>query len=642
MSEANGRAAANGAANANAAPAPRRRPSAASFNAAAAARPPASALSSSLGAQARALQTAAAAANGPTAATGAPPSPAAPSPRRPSATAISPAVLPSSAFPAASRPSPVPAVPSPRSGGVLSPSPPMSPGSLPRSIPSAAAVAGYAVFAPASPIRGPDGILVASGSTPRSATYASFGGRETGDPADPGATPPLRPRSRLAGSVTPNPEVLLSEAHMARVVAEHLVSRSADSNSTGNPVTESESSKPVDQADQDSYGTSHSLPGGAVTSDIYRWQRRASVASAARRRNSEPDLSLPYRRTPDQVRASDLMEPGAFRRNYVATRAAAEGREPLNFTRNFIDFLVLYGFYGGDVVPEEEEEEDEEAAVEAAVTAQRGLAVGETRPPAQPPADEVTPLLHRRASTSAAHSSVKGTSDRKAFFMLVKAFVGTGVLFLPKAFANGGMGFSVFLMIVLAWLSLHCMLLLVETSRKLGGSFGDVGEKLYGPGVRSLVLASIAISQAGFCCAYYIFVAQNMRDLLMITSDCKWVLPDWIFLLVQLAIYVPLSWVRRIKHFHLTSLVADAFIFAGLGYIFYFDLAQLAARGPARDVAWVNLESFPLFIGTAMFAFEGICLILPIAESMKRPERFGGILSLVMLLVCVVFVAIGA
>jgi solute carrier family 36 (proton-coupled amino acid transporter) len=88
---------------------------------------------------------------------------------------------------------------------------------------------------------------------------------------------------------------------------------------------------------------------------------------------------------------------------------------------------------------------------------------------------EQAPLLPRSVSR-AASSRIKGTSDSKAFFMLTKAFVGTGVLFLPNAFRDGGMGFSILLLVFIAAMTLHCMLLLAETSQKLEGkSFGDLG-----------------------------------------------------------------------------------------------------------------------------------------------------------------------
>jgi solute carrier family 36 (proton-coupled amino acid transporter) len=54
-----------------------------------------------------------------------------------------------------------------------------------------------------------------------------------------------------------------------------------------------------------------------------------------------------------------------------------------------------------------------------------------------------------------------------------------------------------------------------------------------------------------------------------------------------------------------TALIADVFILIGLGYIFTYDLVLIGNEG-VKDVPWINLQSFPLFIGTAMFAFEGI------------------------------------
>jgi proton-coupled amino acid transporter len=171
-------------------------------------------------------------------------------------------------------------------------------------------------------------------------------------------------------------------------------------------------------------------------------------------------------------------------------------------------------------------------------------------------------------------------------------------------------------MILLGSATLHCMLLLAETSSALGNrSFGDIGQVLFGDRFRQIVLYSIAISQMGFCCAYFIFVGQNLRDIIMDITQCRIVLPDWIFILIQLLIYIPLAWVRRIKNFGFTALIADVFILLGLAYIFFYDFVKLSKSG-IQDVPLINTDSFSLFVGTAMFAFEGICLMLPIAQSM--------------------------
>lgn len=253
----------------------------------------------------------------------------------------------------------------------------------------------------------------------------------------------------------------LTQEEVARLVSEHLVAPE-DTEAVG----ESQLVGSV----------SHGLLGGEVTRDIYQWQERHGSSSTHRRRNSEPDIRSIIGPIDEEIpRASDLREPGVFRRHFVHTQAQMQGKQPPNaLTRNFMDFLALYGFYGGDVYPEDQEEEYAEGDVEEDL--------GETQP-----------LVPRSRTPSVA--AVHGTSAKKAFFMVLKAFVGTGVLFLPKAFSNGGMAFSLVTLVVIGYLTLHCMLLLVETSRTLGGSFGDIGEHLYGQKMRQLVLGSIAISQ---------------------------------------------------------------------------------------------------------------------------------------------------
>lgn len=54
-----------------------------------------------------------------------------------------------------------------------------------------------------------------------------------------------------------------------------------------------------------------------------------------------------------------------------------------------------------------------------------------------------------------------------------------------------------------------------------------------------------------------------------------------------------------------------------------------------------NPLAFTLTIGSAIFTFEGISLILPIQSSMRKPEHFSGLLYFVMLLF-IIFTSVGA
>lgn len=99
--------------------------------------------------------------------------------------------------------------------------------------------------------------------------------------------------------------------------------------------------------------------------------------------------------------------------------------------------------------------------------------------------------------------------------------------------------------------------------------------------------------------------------------------------------------IRNIQKLSGTALVADAFILFGLIYIFSNEIKVLADNGLA-DVKLFNPRDFPLLIGTAVFSFEGIGLVIPITESMKEPRKFPAVLSGVMIGVMVLFAGGGA
>lgn len=68
------------------------------------------------------------------------------------------------------------------------------------------------------------------------------------------------------------------------------------------------------------------------------------------------------------------------------------------------------------------------------------------------------------------------------------------------------------------------------------------------------------------------------------------------FILIQLIVFLPLALVRDLAKLSTTALIADAFILAGLIYIFSSEVSIIADRGIA-DVQMFNSKDFPLFIG---------------------------------------------
>ncbi|KAF9407440.1 neutral amino acid transporter [Podila epigama] len=374
------------------------------------------------------------------------------------------------------------------------------------------------------------------------------------------------------------------------------------------------------------YNTAFKLPGGAITRDVYKWQ--ADQENDLLRRGRSKSFYLPR---PVEPALTSLREPGGMRRYHMIMKAEASGRQANLLTRSFIDFLAMYGHFAGEDLDDEEGGDFEPAPYdEEDVTGGAGSAG------TKPPGDENTPLIPRPQQTPQGDAT-----PSKAVFLLLKSFVGTGIMFLPKAFENGGILFSSIVLIAIAAISLLSFLLLVESRQVVPASFGDIGGHLYGPYMRWFVLFSVAVSQVGFVCAYMSFVATNLEALAHNLFEDAALYPSYFFVLIQLVAFIPLAMIRNITRLSFTAVIADVFICFGLIYLYYYDIFTIASSGIA-DVVLFNKKDFALFVGTAVFTFEGIGLIIPISESMKEPEKFPKVLTGVMIGITVLFTSLGA
>ncbi|KAH7342119.1 transmembrane amino acid transporter protein-domain-containing protein [Rhizoctonia solani] len=396
--------------------------------------------------------------------------------------------------------------------------------------------------------------------------------------------------------------------------------------------------------------------GGDVTHEIYKWHAEQGREHPRRPRSvsfSGPEVTV-------DPAFRHIREPGGFRRNYMVLAAREQGQEDPRMLHNFIEFLYLYGHFAGEDLEEEDEEDvgtpptDEEQGplLEGARTDEPDSQLIHRSVASLKPSER-TPLMSRSMSMSQSHASIRrrrrqsvgshgDATVTQAVLMLLKSFVGTGVLFLGKAFYNGGMLFSTVVLVIIALVSLWSFLLLVQAKFAVSGSFGDIGGALYGKWMRQLILASIVISQLGFVSAYLIFVAENLQAFILAVSKCQHLVSTTTLIFVQLVIFIPLSLVRNLAKLSTTALVADGFILVGLVYLFSMEAKVISDRGGVADIKWFNEKDFPLLIGTAVFSFEGVGLVIPITDAMREPRKFPKVLTGVMLFLVVLFGGAGA
>jgi proton-coupled amino acid transporter len=75
-----------------------------------------------------------------------------------------------------------------------------------------------------------------------------------------------------------------------------------------------------------------------------------------------------------------------------------------------------------------------------------------------------------------------------------------------------------------------------------------------------------------------------------------------------------------------------------LTLVYCVDLPDIRTR------EYVKFKTLPLFFGTSLFAFEGICLVLPLQNSMKNPKDFNkplGVMNVGMFFVSIIYLVLG-
>ncbi|KAF9148385.1 neutral amino acid transporter [Linnemannia schmuckeri] len=403
----------------------------------------------------------------------------------------------------------------------------------------------------------------------------------------------------------------------------------------GGPLDDS--TGPMKEEPTAATASSHfNLLGADVSNDVYKWhekeQRRQMLGGRPQTFHGAPPT--------DGSDIANIRAPGGFRRHFMQADAEARGElAPQLPTKSFIHFLGLFNMYEMDhfagenfhsiprrsiVVPKDIDKRRKSLAD----TLHSNRKVYR---PGQPIDDDEVVI----------EEPDEKISFGKAVGMLFKTFIASGILFLPNAFKNGGILFAPLFMTLIAMLCLHSFLLLVKCRELHPGSYGDIGQAFYGRWMRYIVLFAVAISQFGFCCGYCIFFAQQFAAVVDNLGGAH--LDRIVWIAIFFVILIPFTLIRNIGRLGFSTVVADLCIIVGLIYLYAYDIKQLVIyQGSPTPLQLFNSKDFGLFIGTAVFSYEGIGMVIPICSSMADPRQFPRALTIVLSVVCVLLVSFGS
>lgn len=249
------------------------------------------------------------------------------------------------------------------------------------------------------------------------------------------------------------------------------------------------------------------------------------------------------------------------------------------------------------------------------------------------------------------------TTDSETLIHLLKGSLGSGILAMPLAFANAGLWFGLVSIIVIGVICTYCVHILVKCSHILcrrtqtpSMSMADIAEIAFLAGPeplhkysrlsRFIITSFLNLTMIGCCCIYVVFVGTNIKQLVDTYFDMT--VDVRVVMLVLMVPLILLNLIRNLKYLAPFSMVANFLMAAGIGVTMYYILQDLPS--PDERPAIVAAKHWPMFFGTAIFALEGIGVVMSLENNMKTPQNFIGcpsVLNIGMTVVVILYTAVG-
>ena len=260
--------------------------------------------------------------------------------------------------------------------------------------------------------------------------------------------------------------------------------------------------------------------------------------------------------------------------------------------------------------------------------------------------NEVLPTSEGDISTGPPSSNGSGSgggSGNSSVFTdianMLKAFIGLNFMYVAYAFAQAGLLRGVIGLCLIALITEHCCLLLVDVkssmpprpNSKKPPTYGDIAKFVGGKPLEYLINVALMLTQFGYCVGYLIFISQTVHDLLRKVND-----PVWPYVFIPVPLLLTTAMLRSIRSLGPFSVLANAALLTGfVAVVFYI----------GKHFQWqqnyASWSTYPLFFGQMTAALEGIGLVIPVETSMKDPSQFPFVLRTALFILTSVLMTVG-
>ncbi|RZF43024.1 hypothetical protein LSTR_LSTR001202 [Laodelphax striatellus] len=250
------------------------------------------------------------------------------------------------------------------------------------------------------------------------------------------------------------------------------------------------------------------------------------------------------------------------------------------------------------------------------------------------------------------------TTDLDALLHVIKSSLGTGLLAMPFAFKHAGIIEGLFATIFVGVLCSHGTHLLVKVSQQMCAvlkkpslTYSETVEAVFQTSphqrlkaqssfVKKIVNTFLFLTYYGSNTAYIVIVAATLKEIakddLGYDYSVRW------YMLISTVPLLLIGTIRSMKYLVPFSMLANALLLTGIVFIFYYilqDLPPITSRNEFKAIS-----NFPIFFSTVICGLEGIGTILPVENSMRKPQHFlgcPGVLNIAMSVVVSLFTSVG-
>ncbi|KAJ0183683.1 hypothetical protein K1T71_000106 [Dendrolimus kikuchii] len=247
--------------------------------------------------------------------------------------------------------------------------------------------------------------------------------------------------------------------------------------------------------------------------------------------------------------------------------------------------------------------------------------------------EDYNPFEHRKL----AHP----TSDLDTLIHLLKGSLGSGILAMPMAFKNAGLFFGLVATFVIGGICTYCVHILVKTAHELcrriqkpSLGFAETAEAAFLAGppaahkfsrlAKAMVNWFLVVDLLGCCCVYIVFVAKNVQQVVNYYAEGT----DYhginirVYMASLLPFLIGMNLIRNLKYLAPFSMIANLLVGTGMGITFYYLFQDIPSMSDRLYLA--DFNRLPVFFGTAIFALEGIGVVMPLENNMRTPTHFIG------------------